>query len=797
MNPLSPFTYTRRHKRHAALLISLSVVVTAGLYVLVALVWGTFVEPPRRAYMALSEFSIVTPRTNQSAMSPALVDQIQANPDVAKVLPTITIRTQLPGSMGQDVQFDFLGLAQEDMPYILARLDATLKEGRLPEPRSNELLLSLDLAKMVGVEVGDHYDVVSSEFYINEGRDGPPKPVAYQVVGILESDIELGLVSLEFLNAHEQYRHFPLRFLVAAQEKQKPAVDDFLRNEIMSSGADVMTLGMLNERILTEALPGLVMMLPVVLIVACAFSLIIVVVNHLSNARRLPEFGFLHATGQGKGWLARRLTMESTTLALAGWVIGVGLAYLGLNVLKVTVFATQGYDLDYVVWVPVLFSLPYLVVVAGLTFITVRRTLKRLDPVGIIERREQSQESEGRQHSTAMASSPRPLAPATFFRRHRRRAILLVGSMALMIIAVTMFIFALAVGADAQEPFLGYLARISIVRSPGIVQGLDPAVAARVAAHPAVERVIPVAPRSHMLGVNVPPFTTVEASPFGVSGADMAHLVELYGLALERGRLPHPGSNEMVIPYALAQNRDIDVGDVIGAPDQPAYPGAPSLPVAFVISGVFAPPKTPDGGGGLGFVSLEFLENNRPFPLPDVLPLIVVPKTGQKNALDDWLENELAGVGASVLTHRQELSRIRAKAQQDMTGIALLEVVIAFVAAVGLVVLNYIFVSQRQAEFGVLHALGYGRWQLVRRVFAETAFTTGIAWGLSAILGLVGLLCLRIAVFGPLGLAFGLFSITPWLYTLPIPVVVLTVAAGATAWTLSRLDPISIIERRL
>ena len=212
-----------------------------------------------------------------------------------------------------------------------------------------------------------------------------------------------------------------------------------------------------------------------------------------------------------------------------------------------------------------------------------------------------------------------------------------------------------------------------------------------------------------MLNVYIPPFTSAEASPFGVYAEDMAYLVELYGLDLKEGYLPRPVTNEMVIPETLAQNRDLEVGDVIGDPDRPAYPGASSLPVEFVISGIFSRPKSPEDENGWGFISLEFLEDNEPFPLPDVLPLIVVPKEGQKDALDDWLEGELVGVDASVLTHRSEVSRIRQKAQQDMLSMALLEGVIAIVAAIGLAVLNYIFTAQRQSEFGMLHALGYGR----------------------------------------------------------------------------------------
>ncbi len=803
MNPLSAWTFYRRHKRHVALLLALSIVVTVGLYSMVALMWGVLVEPARMTYMAFSEFSLVTPWSTETGPDPAVLARLESNPDIARISPSTFIRIELPSLVpGQGFQFDLLGLMEEDAVYLLERFAATVKDGRLPQPGAAELVLSEDVARMLDVQVGDSYVATSSEFYA--GMDAIPEPVTFEVVGILDSDIQVGIVSLEFLNHHEQYRQLPDRFLVVAQEGREAAVDDFLRSEIRTFKIEVMTHQVLSERILNEALPGLVMLLPVVLIVAIAFSLVIVVVNQLANARRLPEFGILHATGHSKRWLIRRLTLETTVLALAGWAIGIGLSYLGLYLLKVTIFAARGHHLNYIVWLPVVFSLPVPAAVAGFTFLAVRRTLTRLDAVAIVERRELSSETWTRSASAnpransrvTSKSSPRPLAPATFYQRHRRRAVLLIGGMGLMIMAVVLFIFALAVDADAQEPFLGYLSRVSIVRSPGAIHSLDPGVVARIEAHPAIERVIPMAPQYTMLNVTIPPFASADASPFGVYAEDMAYLVEMYGLELKEGRLPRPGTNEMVIPEALAQNRNLEVGDVIGDPERPAYPGAPSLRNQFVVSGIFAQPTAPEDGIGWGFVSLEFLESQEASDVPDLPPLILVPKAGQKGALDDWLENELAGADASVLTFRQQVSRIQDKAWQDMLSIALLEGVIAAVAAIGLAVLNYIFISQRQAEFGVLHALGYDRRQLVRRVLGETAFTTGIAWALSAIIGLVGMLTLRLALFAPLGLSFDLFNFTPWLYTLPIPVAVLAVTTGTTARTLSKLDAVSIIERR-
>jgi hypothetical protein len=118
-----------------------------------------------------------------------------------------------------------------------------------------------------------------------------------------------------------------------------------------------------------------VLLLPIALVVAIAFSLVIVVVNQLVNAQRLPEFGILHATGRSKRWLMRRLTIETTVLALSGWAVGVGLSNLGLHLLKATAFAARGYDLNYIAWLPVVLCLLIPAAIAGFAFLTVSQTL--------------------------------------------------------------------------------------------------------------------------------------------------------------------------------------------------------------------------------------------------------------------------------------------------------------------------------------------------------------------------------------------------------------------------------------
>jgi len=132
-----------------------------------------------------------------------------------------------------------------------------------------------------------------------------------------------------------------------------------------------------------------------------------------------------------------------------------------------------------------------------------------------------------------------------------------------------------------------------------------------------------------------------------------------------------------------------------------------------------------------------------------------------------------------------------------LLAISLMESIVALVAALALVGLNYIFIAQRRAELGVLNALGLSRLQLVGRIVRETLLTTGAAWVAGMLGCAASLFCLQQALYAPAGLRLDFFNPIPWLYTLPVPVAVLAVSAGAVGWALSRLDPVAMIERRL
>ena len=131
-----------------------------------------------------------------------------------------------------------------------------------------------------------------------------------------------------------------------------------------------------------------------------------------------------------------------------------------------------------------------------------------------------------------------------------------------------------------------------------------------------------------------------------------------------------------------------------------------------------------------------------------------------------------------------------------MFSIAYLEIGLAFVSAIGLAILNHVFTSERHMEFGVLYALGFNRKQLVRRLLSETSYIIGITWGINALIFLATMIGFQYGLYKPMGLTFNIFELTPWLYTLPIPIAMLASSSLTIFRMLSKLDPISIVDRR-
>src|SRR5512136_3123444 len=118
MNPLSPLSYYRRHKRQSLMLTALLALAVMGLYLVLSVLLETFITPLYTVNRYLSKFSLVQPDMG-ATLDPAVTSQIRTHPDVAQVLPQNNVEIAIP--LGVDTLFRLIGLQEADVPIVLAQ----------------------------------------------------------------------------------------------------------------------------------------------------------------------------------------------------------------------------------------------------------------------------------------------------------------------------------------------------------------------------------------------------------------------------------------------------------------------------------------------------------------------------------------------------------------------------------------------------------------------------------------------------------------------------------------------------
>jgi ABC-type lipoprotein release transport system permease subunit len=789
VKPLASLTYYRRHKRQTLLLVGLVALVTLGVYVMVG-VLDSVLDNGFNTSSYLTRFSRVYPAIGRS-LEPSVVSQIRTHPDVERVVPENGLRLSLPSLFG-GASFHVLGVAEADMQVLLEICDVRVSDGRLLEPRTNEIVLPEEIARALELEIGDRIDRSTNTSYYENVLE----PLV--LVGILENEpaagsgrgVLVGFVSYEYLDSHEQYAPRPSRLLVVARQGRKEAVDGFLETTILSTHTEVETYGLVSAFSDRARQMFYLVFAVVECLVVVVIALVVGTINQIALTQRLAELGLLHAIGHRRSGLVYRTTLGTAAVAALGWVAGMAISWLVFVWLDAKLYEPRGMDLNLANLSPIWFSIPIPVAAISSAGLSVARVLARLDAVSIIERGKLGAEAGGRRRAVRR-SSTRPLSSRIFYLRHPRRGVVLIVSMALLILGIAFPAFLISPILDAQLPLMEYLHHVSVVSS-GVDRTVDPGVVAQIRTHPSVARVISAMSLNLRVGILG---TDADFTFYAVSETDLPVLVDLYGMVLEEGRLPRPYSNEIVLSEATAMNRGLRVGDAIG---RPVYEQDAGIPTEMVVVGILRCRSGQVTGGSdfwMGFASYEYLESHELYSSRSI-HLLVLPAEGRKAELDDWLENEVASIQTNVRTYGTQYRELQQARQGILLVCAALESVIALVAAVALGILNYIFFAQRREEFGVLHAMGRSCPWLVLRTVRETVSVVGLAWLIGAAICVGGLILAQVSIYAPRGMSLDFFNPAPWLFTLPIPLAVVVASAGVVAWMFSRFDPVSIIERK-
>lgn len=376
-----------------------------------------------------------------------------------------------------------------------------------------------------------------------------------------------------------------------------------------------------------------------------------------------------------------------------------------------------------------------------------------------------------------------PLSPLVYFARNRRRTLPVVAVVALAVFAASLTaVLTGSMIAAARTAWVEPHRLYVLVASP---QGLlTPRVVRALKGNRDVERLMPAIPaRVRVVGI----FGSDLRPVLGLRARDLEHFLARTGLTLVEGRLPRPGKAEVALHRDVLKGKEgVRLGDEIGQEVDPND----SLPGRFRVVGVLAGPIP------LGVGPYDALRANSALAgSAGEAAYVVFPRPGRRDALEESLA-ALPEDEALVRSYGNQRKDFDREVHSLDLVIWVLNLVTVGVVALATGLLNVLHFQQRLGEFGILAAMGCSRAFLAGRTLAEVVGTTAAGWlaGLALSRWVVSLVSSRI--YEPKGIPLTGLDARALAFTLPIPLLVALFSLVVVLWHLSRLDPVTIVERR-
>lgn len=199
----------------------------------------------------------------------------------------------------------------------------------------------------------------------------------------------------------------------------------------------------------------------------------------------------------------------------------------------------------------------------------------------------------------------------------------------------------------------------------------------------------------------------VEMLNFNIFDDDAARLLKNYGVKLQEGRLPRDNQNEILVPREYALHAHVGVGDYIGTEVSDAYGLLGKYKICGLTEGpVFFTVECQPGKE----TKEQLMERGVLYPIDKL------GAAAQRSLFDDM---PFDVVYKSYDSFKQSFAIVQT-AYRSLTYF--LTGMIVTVLCVALVNISAIVFANRVDEFAILHAVGYAKGNLSRKLWEENAF---------------------------------------------------------------------------
>ncbi|MEL4105586.1 ABC transporter permease [Oscillospiraceae bacterium WX1] len=382
MKPFSALKFIIENKRKGIMTFLVLILAVCAI-ALVTVLTDSIYESVDQTYLRqYKEFSIVYPAPGDLYLNASVVELLQKNTDIEKLVPCDAENTMISLAMGNSsVTGIFAG--QEDVSYYLGKIGDTLKDGRLPENGTNEIAVHWRVLANKHWEIGQS---VGSDIDPDESLAG-----TYKIVGVLDGE-SIAFVGTQTNRERTYIKNNldiskPVAYAVFPKEGKQDAVnrviDGINRKDAGSETLTKMTT-MINKQLASLNSTIVSLLLIMIIIISISSGALM----YLVYLQRSDEFGILVAMGYRKGFIYRLILKEVLALDVLSWAVGFILAYFMVLLLNKAVYLPQGNVLNFFNIKVLVYTFCIPVMVAVFSILPIIMKLRRQDPITTIERRD-------------------------------------------------------------------------------------------------------------------------------------------------------------------------------------------------------------------------------------------------------------------------------------------------------------------------------------------------------------------------------------------------------------------------
>ncbi|RYG63686.1 ABC transporter permease [bacterium] len=386
--PLSPLTYYRRNVWRV-LPIAGAIIISVFLIAAIVTLLNSVDDTIRTHYGSVSHFSVIAPQYERD-VQPEVLAKAKTFPESKRLLVAIPYFVLIKTVFGE-MPVPIYGLDQGDMKSFAVVTGNRLVQGRYPNLNEPEIAFSRSWANNLHLKLGDKY--------VPNNERLPSLVEPQTIVGIFEGGENIGVTDKAYLQLTmpEGVQRPSYIFLPTTPDKidalsdkmrnitDNPKVYGFEKSQVRYLRIFTFS-GLVNE--LRRSLEFLYRFLRFAdILVIGAIALLSGFLANIYFEQRLGEFGLLSALGFRRERLAKRLIIETSSLVLFSWVIGLGMTAVMFKVLDNFYMIPNGLVLSKLGRDALLYTLPTPLLVGGASLATVLVRLYRLDPIEIMERR--------------------------------------------------------------------------------------------------------------------------------------------------------------------------------------------------------------------------------------------------------------------------------------------------------------------------------------------------------------------------------------------------------------------------